>query len=191
MERTLVLVKPDGVKRALIGTIISRFEQRSLKVVALKMIKPALDHVDNHYPKDEAWIKRLGQKGFKSFAEMGMNPKEAMGTNDEHEAGKMVREWLMDYMTEAPVIAMVVEGLHAVEMVRKIVGNTLPSKADIGTIRGDFSVDSSAAANVAKRAIKNLVHASETIDEAEHEIQHWFSEEEIYEYQRADESTMY
>jgi len=192
VERTFAMVKPDGVQRGLIGEIISRFEKRGLKVVALKMVKPSLEHVQSHYPQDEAWISRLGQKGFTVFAEQGMNPKDVMGTDDLLEAGKQVRGWLMDFMTSAPVVAMVIEGVHAIDMVRKIAGPTLPSKAEIGTIRGDFSTDSPVAANLNKRAVKNLIHMSETTEEAEHEIGHWFSEEDIHDdYERSDHAAMF
>ena len=190
-ESTFVMVKPDGVLRGLIGEIISRFEKRGLKVVAMKMVKPSIAHINDHYPKDEAWIERLGQKGFKVFEEYGLGPMEHMGTNDKKEAGKMVREWLVSYMTEAPVVAMVVEGIHAVDMVRKIVGESLPNKAQIGTIRGDYSVDSPAAANLGQRAVKNVIHASENKEEAAHEIGHWFAQEEIFDYERADHKAMY
>ena len=191
IERTLVLVKSDGVQRGLIGEVIGRLEKRGLKIIALKMVKPTLEHLDEHYPKDEAWIERLGEKGFAVFSEYNINPKEHMGTNDKKEAGKMVRKWLIDYLLEAPVVAMVVEGVHAVDMVRKIAGTTLPSKAEIGTIRGDFSVDSPAAANLEGRAIKNIVHASENRVEADHEIDHWFAAEEIVDYKRSDHAVMF
>lgn len=191
IDRTFVMVKPDGVQRGIIGEVIARFEKRGLKVIAMKMVKPTLEHLDEHYPKDDAWIERLGGKGFDTFEQYGIDPMEVMGTNDKKEAGKMVRKWLIDYMTEAPVVAMVVEGIHAIDMVRKIAGSTLPNKAEIGTIRGDFSVDSPASANLNKRSVKNIVHASETKDEAEHEIAHWFSEEEIFKYTRADHAAMF
>lgn len=190
-ERTLVLVKSDGVQRGLIGEVIGRMEKRGLKVIGLKMVKPTIEHLDEHYPKDETWITRLGEKGFAVFDEYGIDPKEYMGTNDKKEAGTMVRKWLIDYLMEAPVVALIIEGVHAVDMVRKIAGTTLPSKADIGTIRGDFSVDSPASANLEGRAIKNIVHASENKEEAEHEIAHWFSAEEIFEYKRSDHVVMF
>jgi nucleoside-diphosphate kinase len=180
VERTFAMIKPDGVQRGIIGEILTRLEKRGLKIVALKMVKPTLEHIDEHYPKDEAWIARLGQKGFTVFEELGLKAMDVMGTEDKLEAGKQVRKWLVDYMTEAPVVAMVIEGVHAIEMVKKIAGSTLPSKAEIGTIRGDYSVDSPAAANVGKRAVKNLIHISENKEEAEHEISHWFSESEIH-----------
>lgn len=191
IERTFVMVKPDGVQRGLIGEVIARFEKRGLKIIAMKMVKPSLEHISAHYPNDDEWIERLGGKGFAVFEEYGFDPMEIMGTSDKKEAGKMVREWLMNYMTEAPVIAMVAEGIHAIDMVRKIAGPTLPNKAEIGTIRGDYSIDSPASANLNKRAVKNIVHASENKQEAENEIGHWFSEEEIYDYVRADHSAMF
>lgn len=191
-ERTFAMVKPDGTQRGLVGEVISRIEKRGLKIIALKMVRPNLEHINDHYPKDETWIARLGQKGFTVFDELGIDPKEVMGTTDKLEAGKQVREWLVNYLVEAPMIAMVIEGVHAIDMVRKIAGSTLPSKAEIGTIRGDFSTDSPVAANLNKRAIKNIIHISENKEEAEHEIAHWFSEEEIHDdYERADHSTMF
>jgi len=191
IERTFAMIKPDGVQRGLIGEIIARFEKRGLKVVALKMVKPSIEHIDEHYPKDDKWIARLGNKGFTVFDEQGISRMEAMGTEDELEAGKQVRGWLVDYLVSAPVVPMVIEGVQAIEMVRKIVGSTLPSKADIGTIRGDFSTDSPIAANLTKRPIRNLVHCSETQEEAEHEIAHWFSADEVYEYERSDHTAMF
>lgn len=191
VERTFTMIKPDGTCRGIVGEVISRIEKRGLKIVALKMVKPNIEHVDSHYPKDEAWVARLGEKGFTVFDELGIDPKEIMGTRDKLEAGKQVREWLINYMTEAPMVAMIVEGVHAIEMMRKIAGPTLPSKAEIGTIRGDFSVDSPMAANVNKRAVKNVIHISENKEEAAHEIAHWFSQEEIYEYNRSDHSAMF
>ncbi len=191
LERTFVMIKPDGVERGLIGEIVGRFERRGLKIVAMKMMKPSVEHVDLHYPKDEEWIHRLGGKGFKVFEEYGLDPKEHMGTSDQLEAGKMVRQWLIEYIADAPVVAMVVEGIHAIDMARKIVGSTLPSKAEIGTIRGDYSVDSPAAANLSGRSVKNLIHSSETPDETKNEIAHWFSEEEIHDYERADHAAMF
>jgi len=187
-ERTYVMVKPDGVKKGLTGEIIRRFEQRDLKIVALEMFQPTVDQIDNHYPKDEAWIRRLGQKTLGTYEKYGLDAQEQLGTADDLEIGKMVRKWLIDYMTSAPLVRMVVEGVHAVDMVRKICGATLPYLSDMGTIRGDFSADSPAVANSEKRAVMNLVHASETPSEAEHEIKHWFGDRKvIFEYGRFGE----
>ncbi|MFA7653680.1 MAG: nucleoside-diphosphate kinase [Candidatus Magasanikbacteria bacterium] len=183
-ERTYTMIKPDGVKKGLIGEIIRRFEQRDLKIVALEMFQPTHDEIDNHYPKDEAWIRRVGQKTLTTYAKYGVDAKKELGTEDDLEIGKMVRIWLIDYMTSAPLVKMVVEGVHAVDMVRKICGATLPYLADMGTIRGDYSADSPAVANGEKRAVMNLIHASETAAEAEHEIKHWFGKKTIYDYSR-------
>jgi len=186
-ERTFLMVKPDGVKRGLTGEIIKRIEQRNLKIVALEMDQVSRKKIDGHYPKDLAWIKRIGEKTLASYQKYGYDAKKELGTNDPVKIGKMVRGWLLDYMTAAPVVKMIIQGVHAVDMVRKIAGPTLPSNAEMGTIRGDFSVDSAASANRDKRAIHNLVHASETPQEAAHEIRYWFKKNQIHSYTRTDE----
>lgn len=192
IERTFAMIKPDGTQRGILGEIITRIEKRGLKIVALKMVRPSLEQANDHYPKDDVWIARLGHKGFTVFEELGLDPQDVMGTRDKLEAGKQVREWIVKYLTDAPMVAMVIEGVHAIDMIRKIAGNTLPSKADIGTIRGDYSTDSPAAANVGKRAIKNVIHISENKEEADHEISHWFSESEIHnDYDRVDHAAMF
>ena len=184
-ERTYVMVKPDGVKKGLTGEIIRRFEQRDLKIVALEMFQPTTEQIDNHYPKEEAWIRRLGQKTLGTYEKYGIDAKVELGTDDDLELGKMVREWLVSYMVSAPLVRMVVEGVHAVDMVRKICGGTLPYLADMGTIRGDYSADSPAIANSEHRAVMNLVHASETPEEAQHEIEYWFGDRKvIFDYER-------
>ena len=161
-EKTFVLIKPDGVQKGLIGEIIKRFEQRDLKIVALEMFLPTAEQIDKHYPKDKTWIKRLGEKSLNTYEKYGIAPKPLLGTTDQLEIGEMVRSWVIDYMSSAPLVRIVVQGLHAVDMVRKIAGSTLPYQADMGTIRGDFSNDSPALANSEKRAVMNLIHASET-----------------------------
>lgn len=190
-ERTFALIKPDGVKRGLVGEIIRRIEQRGLKVIALEMIHPTTEQVDGHYPKDEAWLRRIGQKTLSTCEKYKVNPKSALGMTDELEIGQAVRKWLIDFFISGPVVKMVVEGIHAVDMVRKLCGHTLPFMAEMGTIRGDYSVDSPLAANRDHRAIHNLIHASETHEEAAHEIDHWFAPEEIHSYKRAEEDIMF
>ncbi|HLC45035.1 MAG: nucleoside-diphosphate kinase [Candidatus Doudnabacteria bacterium RIFCSPHIGHO2_01_FULL_50_11] len=190
-ERTYIMVKPDGVKRGLTGEIIRRIEQRGLKVIALAMEKPSRDKFDGHYPKDPKWITRLGEKTLATYAKYGFDAKKELGTDRAEEIGPMVRGWLLDFMTSGPVVKMIIEGVHAVDMVRKISGDTTPASAPMGTIRGDFSVDSPASANRDKRAVHNLVHASETPEEAEHEIKYWFTVKEIHDYKRSEEDTMF
>lgn len=183
-ERTLVLIKPDGVKRSLIGEIIKRFELRGLKIVALHMTHPTREQMDAHYPKTREWIKGLGNNTIKSYKEFELpsTVKKDFGTDDTFELGKLVRNWLLEYMTSGPIVKIVVQGLHAIKTVRKIVGPTIPYFAEGGTIRGDLALDSPAFANFRKRAVQNLIHASGSKEEAEHEIQLWFSPEEIHEY---------
>jgi nucleoside-diphosphate kinase len=191
-ERTFLMVKPDGVKRGLIGEIIRRVEQRNLKIVALEMFHATREQIDEHYPKDEAWIRRVGGKTLATYEKYGYSAKDELGTDDDFEIGKMVREWLINFMTSAPMVRMVVEGVHAVEMIRKLVGQTMPSAAEMGTIRGDYSVDSAASANKEHRAVRNLVHASETPEEAAHEIDFWFGgKNRIYDYKRSEEEMQF
>lgn len=190
-EKTLILIKPDGVKRGLIGEIISRIERRGLKIIALEMVQATREQVDGHYPKDEKWIRRLGEKTLQNYQEYHFDVMREFGTADPLAIGKEVRKWLIDFMTSGPVVKIAVSGIHAIRMVRKIVGNSMPAAAEMGTIRGDFSVDDATAANRDKRAIHNIVHASETPEEAEHELKFWFSHDQIHEYKRAEEDIMF
>ena len=190
-ERTFMMVKPDGVMRGLIGEVIKRVEQRGLKVIAMKMVHATYEHVDDFYPKNPEWVERLGQKGLKTFAEYNIDPLKELGTNNAAEMGKGTREALIRFMTMGPVVPMVVEGIHAISIVRKLVGNTLPVFAEPGTIRGDYSIDAPTAANLESRGIFNIVHASETSEEAAHEVQHWFAENELFDYDRADHVIMF
>ena len=190
-ERTVVLIKPDGVMRGLLGETISRMERRGLKIIAISMIRPTREQIDEHYPKDPAWVKRLGEKSLLTYAKYGWDPTKEVGTDDAVEIGTKVREWILDFMTSGPIVKVVVEGIHSVDMVRKLAGNTLPALAEMGTIRGDFSVDSAALANKDQRAVHNLIHASETPEEAAHELAFWFAPEEIFEYKRAEEDIMF
>lgn len=183
-EKTFVMIKPDGVQKGLIGEIIKRMEQRDLKVVALEMFQPTYKEMDDHYPKDEKWLSRIGERTQNTYTKYGHDIKRDFGTADPIRVGKQVRKWLVDYMVSAPLVKMVVQGVHAVDMVRKIVGPTMPYLAELGTIRGDFSADSAISANIDKRAIFNLIHASETPEEAKHEMTHWFGKNAIYKYKR-------
>jgi nucleoside-diphosphate kinase len=184
-EKTFILIKPDGVRKGLIGEIIKRLEQRDLKVVALEMFHASRKEMDKHYPKDEKWIRRLGEKTMATYAKYGQDVKRDFGTSDLNRVGKTVRGWLLDFMSSAPMVKMVVQGVHAVDMVRKIVGPTMPYLAEMGTIRGDWSNDSPLNANLERRSVYNLVHASETSEEAKHEIAHWFGKtSSIYKYKR-------
>jgi len=190
-EQTLILAKPDALQRGIVGEIIRRFEIRGLKIVGLKMVKPTADHIRKHYLATKEQLEGMGNKSLENLNQLGLDPKKILGTDDPMKIGTMINNWNFEFLASNPVVAMVFEGPHAVEMARKIVGNTLPFKADIGTIRGDFSVDSSTLGNFNKRPIRNIVHASGSIPEAKREIIHWFSEKELFQYKRVDESIMF
>lgn len=183
-ELTFVMIKPDGVRKGLIGEIIKRMEQRDLKVVAVEMFQPSRKEMDKHYPVDPKWLSRIGEKTTGTYATYGYDVKKDFGTTDLLKIGKEVRKWLVDFMISAPMVKMVVQGVHAVDMVRKIVGPTMPYLAEMGTIRGDYSADSAISANIDRRAVFNLVHASETPAEAKHEIAHWFGKKGVHTYKR-------
>lgn len=192
-QRTFCMIKPDGVMRGLAGDIIHRIEKAGLKVVALKMTQASEEQVRAHYPMEDAqWINRLGDKSLSGFDNLdGVEAKDILGSDDRTVIGPQVAESLVAYMTSGPVICLVVEGIQAIDMIRKLAGHTLPFKADVGTIRGDFSVDSPAIANAEKRSIHNLFHASENASEAENEISLWFGDEPIHSYSRTGEDIMY
>lgn len=180
-ERTLVLIKPDGVERKLIGKIIARFERCGLRIIGLGLVKPNKNLIDKHYPKDKNWIENLGSNFIRSCEENNLkfDLKKDLGVNDIYQLGLLVRKWLIDFMSSGPIVKIALEGNHAVEVVRKIVGPTLPYKAPPGTIRGDFAIDSPIVANLEKRALKNLIHASGNLKEAEYELKLWFKKEEL------------
>ncbi|OGE79000.1 MAG: nucleoside-diphosphate kinase [Candidatus Doudnabacteria bacterium RIFCSPHIGHO2_01_FULL_46_14] len=186
-ELTFLMVKPDGVRRGLTGEIVRRIEQVGLKIVGLELQRPSRKQVDDHYPKSREWINRLGEKTLNTYEKFGFDAIKELGTKDPAKIGPMVRKWLIDFMTSAPVVIMAVKGVHAVAMIRKLAGPTMPVDAPLGTIRGDFSVDSPAVANREKRSVFNLVHASETEAEAKHEMQHWFGRAVIHDYARTDD----
>ncbi len=192
MERTVVLLKPDGVKRGLVGEIISRFEKVGLKIVAMKMVWVDEEMVRKHYPiTREEWVKKIGEKTLESYKQYGQDPGEKIGTTDPKEIGLKVCNWLVDYLTSGPVIAVVLEGPHAIAVVRKMTGHTYPEVALPGTIRGDYSVDSTEIANEKKRSTRNLVHASGNAEEAKFEEELWFHKKEIHDYHRVDEDIIY
>lgn len=191
-ERTFAMIKPDGVMRGAVGDVIHRFEKVGLKIVAIQMVRPTKEQVKKHYPmSDEAWVERLGEKCLSGFDSLECSVFDVLGTDDKKTLGTDVVESLVEYLTSGPVVAMVIEGIQAIDMVRKLCGHTLPFKADVGTIRGDYSVDSPAVANAERRSIHNIIHASENADEAKNEIALWFPGEKIPSYQLTGDSVMY
>src|SRR3989344_3675190 len=190
-ERTFLLVKPDGVKRGLVGECVTRIEQRGLKLIAMKMIFPSAQRARGHYPGTEGWLRGMGEKTLESYAKYGKDPVKELGTGDALKIGKMIYGWNTDFLTSGPVVAMVVSGIHAVDMVRKIVGKTIPSFAEMGTISGDFSVDSPALANANKRAVHNLIHASGNPAESKNELRLWFKKNRLHSYKRTEDDVMF
>lgn len=190
-EITVIILKPDAVKRGLIGEIIKRIEDRGLKIVGLKMFQATRKQIDEHYPNTQEWLKKVGNKTILTYEKYGYDPLIELKTKDPIEIGRLVRKWLIDFMTSGPMVKMAIQGVHAREMIRKLVGHTIPALAELGSIRGDFSVDSAILANRDKRAIHNLIHASETPEEQKHELEYWFSPDEIFNYKRADEDVMF
>lgn len=178
-ERTLILIKPEGIERKLIGEIISRIEKLGLSIIGLGIVKPTKNLIDRHYPKTRDWIKKVGEKTLLTYKEFNIDVKKFLGTDDPYKIGLRVRKWLINYMSSGPIVKILVEGPHAVDVLRKIAGETKPYLAQPGTIRGDFSTDSPILANLEKRPIKNIIHASDSIKEAEREIKIWFKKEEI------------
>ncbi len=155
MERTLIILKPDSLQRGFVGEIITRFERAGLKIVAAKMLQPSAEHYHHHYETISKMISRRGQKAF---------------------------DVTLELMQEGPVIAVVLEGVGAVSIVRKMVGTTEPKSALPGTIRGDYAHVSFDHADSQGAGIANIIHASGDVDEAKAEIAHWFSQSEIFNY---------
>ena len=178
------MLKPDAVQRGLVGEIISRFEKAGLKLLATKMVWPDHELAHKHYPVGRReFIEGMGHKTLSSYEEEGHDAKDNFGTDDPYEVGLQLQKWLVDFLVSGPVIAMVLEGTDAIKQVREIAGHTIPVKAKSGTIRGDYSDDSAIKANMEKRSIKNLVHASGDKKEADFEIKLWFNQEELHNYQ--------
>jgi nucleoside-diphosphate kinase len=185
-ERTFVIIKPDAVQRNLIGDIISRIERTGLKIIALKMVVANEDTLWKHYNKDDAWFLEKGNIAIESRKLQALPvEKEAI------EYGKDILRANIEFMTSGPVIAFVIQGNQAVGIVKKIVGGTEPLTSDVGTIRGDYTIDTYSLANSSSRAVRNLIHCSDKVSEAEREISLWFNESEIIKYNLANERILY
>jgi len=187
IQQTVVLVKPDGVRRGLVGEIVGRFEKVGYKIVALKMVWVDRDQVAKHYMDEKEYLTNVGQRALDDYVKFGYDAGETLGTSDAYEIGKMIRNWNMDALTSGPLVAMLLEGINAVEIVRKMVGPTNVTVAPAGTIRGDYSTDTPVLATLKKRPIKTIVHASGNVKEAEFEKKLWFKEKEIHQYKRVGE----
>lgn len=186
-ERTLVLIKPDGVQRSLIGEIVGRFERVGLKIVGLKMLVPTEEHIEKHYTLDPSWRRVTGEKTIKGYESKGIEPP----SRDPIKITERILANLKKYLTSGPIIALAIQGAHSVAIVRKIVGGTEPLTSDVGTIRGDFVLDSYQMSDNDGRAVRNLVHASGSVKEAEKELSHWFSKKELTNYLLVQEQILY
>jgi len=186
-EQTLVMVKPDGVQRSLVGEIVGRYERIGLKLVGLKFTVSTKEKIKQHYTLDPDWQRAVGQKSIEGYEKRGIKPP----SNDPVELGERVLEVLIRYMTSGPIVLMVWQGAHAVEVVRKITGGTEPLASDVGTIRGDYVLDSYQMADGDERAIRNLIHASGSAEEAKKEVTHWFAKDELIHYRLVQEQILY
>lgn len=189
IEKTFVMIKPDGVARGLVGKIFQRFEEQGLKLVAARMIKAEVKQALEHYPgDDEDWLYNIGRKSAENFGGK-KEVKKAYGTDDLKEIGRIVHKAMVDFITGGPVIITVWEGNHAIERIRKLVGSTVPTFAEVGSIRGSFAFDTPVLAVKSGRiTFKTLIHASDSPSEAEREIKIWFGSKykDLSDYERID-----
>lgn len=186
-DRTLVVIKPDGVQRSLVGEIIKRYERIGFKLVGLKMVVPTPEFIEQHYTLDPTWRQKTGEKTIAGYEKKGLEPP----SRDPLEITAKILANLKKYLAAGPVIAMVWQGAHAVEIIRKVTGGTEPLTSDVGTIRGDFVFDSYQMSDNDNRAVRNLIHASGSPEEAEKEIAHWFKKEELIAYKAFQEKILY
>ncbi len=186
-ERTFVILKPDSVQRSLIGEIMKRFENMGLKIVGMKMLRATEDQVWKHYNKNDEWYLKKGTQSVENRTKAGFPiEKEAA------EYGKDIIRGAVKYMTASPVIALVLEGNQAVAIVKKLVGGTEPTTSDVGTIRGDYALDSYAMSDHdGTRSVRNLVHCTDKLEEAEFEINLWFKPEEMFDYKHIQDVILY
>jgi len=182
-----VIIKPDGIQRSLIGEIIRRYERTGLKLVGLKILIPTPEMIENHYSVDPDWKRTVGMKAIEAYRKKGEMPP----TEDPMQASAKIISVLKKYMSAGPVIAMVWQGMNAVGVVRKVTGSTEPLVSDVGTIRGDLTIDSYQIADADTRAVRNLVHTSGTVEDAAKEVGLWFKEEELLNYKLAHEAILY
>lgn len=185
-ERSLIILKPDAVQRSLMGEIIGRFERVGLKFVAFKFVTPGEEQLFAHYNKDDAWFEKKGANMITNLEDQGKKAEKSA-----LEYGKDIIRAVVKEMQQSPVLAIVVEGSTAINTVTKLVGTTEPATADIGTIRGDYTVDTYAHATFEDRSIRNLIHCSDVPEEAEREIALWFNEDELMDYTTAQEKILY
>lgn len=176
-EKTLLIIKPDAYGRGLCGEILKRIERVGLRVTQIRISEGEQNRVNSHYPTDDEWLTGVGIKTVEDYQTRGKSVGPVFGSEDPLDVGKQIRQWLGEYLLSGPIVPCEVTGNRAVSVVRKIIGGTLPSDAQAGTIRGDFSTDSPDIAADERRPVHNLVHASGTLEEARRELDLWFPAE--------------
>ncbi len=185
-ERTLVLLKPDAVARHIIGEILQRFERKNMKIVGLKMVWATQSQAEQHYADDEEWYQDTGSKTLANYEKQGikldLTPKEM---------AVKIRDTLMESLTAGPVVAIVLEGAHVIELTRKMRGSTSPRDAQPGTIGFDYTLDSYELSDSGGWSIRNIIHCSDSPDNANREIAIWFGEGEVLDYETAGSRVMY
>lgn len=185
-ERTFVILKPDTIQRGLIGEVIGRFERAGLKVAGMKFGMLDKDKIWKHYGKDDAWFLKKGTKILEDRQAAGMAvDKEAI------DYGKDIIRALEKFMMACPVVSLVLEGNQAVAVVTKMVGTTEPTTSDVGTIRGDLTLDSYQIAAIDDRAVRNLIHCSDSVENANNEISLWFETKDLYDYKVVADAILY
>ncbi len=181
IEKSLVIIKPDGVSRSLVGDIITRFERTGFKIIGMKMIWADETLAKKHYKMDEEWATGVYEKAKKKYEE----DKKQFPYKNAMEYGQMIQNYNSNFLREGPVVAMILEGPHAIELIRRMVGTTEPRQAAPGTIRGDLAmIESYELSNNNNRVLRNLIHASDSKESVEREIALWFKPAEIHSYKK-------
>lgn len=174
-EKTLVLMKPDVLQRQIVGEILSRFERKGFKIVAMKVLNATKEQAGEHYIDDEAYLTGM----------MEREKNEAIARGDDMtkwnslERGRLVRRRNIAYLVCGPIVAIVLEGPGVILGVRKLLGSSNPATSDVGTIRADYSIDSYSLAGLVERSTRTMLHASDSVESAEREIKIWFKKDEI------------
>jgi nucleoside-diphosphate kinase len=187
IQRSLVLMKPDAVKRGIVGEILSRLERAGLKIVGMKIVQVGEELGSKHYNHGEEWQLKVGARNIQDCNDYGLSVMECFGTEDPKEIGKIVDKRNAEFLASGPVIAIVLEGVNAVAKIRSLVGSTFPDTAAPGTIRGDFGMDSAFAGMKRQRTTYNMIHASGSPEEAEEEIKLWFDKDDVLAYKRVQD----
>lgn len=187
-ERSLLLIKPDVLQRQIVGEILTRFERKGFKIIAMKMLNATKEQVGEHYFDDEEYLIETGEKAKKGAEARG----EDISDWNSLERGKIIRQRNIEYLTCGPIVAMVLEGFGVISGVRKLLGSTSPAAGDVGTIRDDYSLDTYQLADYVSRSTRTMIHASDSVENANREIAIWFDESELCDdYETAVEKIFY